>query len=403
MKGSMRLVAGPLAFLAGASMAHAQVRAPSRTAASDNIATAIHYRISDEVLSSGGGWATSASFSLLGSLAPDPLTTGLSSSSSFQLLAGSTLITSNGAAVASSTATTTPTLTPTATPTSTPSNTPTATPSRSPTLTPTASGTPTATPTRTPTVTPTGTRTNTPTSTLTNTPSSTPTATASNTPTLTPTPTPSVTASGAPTATSLPSLDLGTGVGRPGGIACVPSSLTLGGAQIAATNNLIGFDASQFTLSDCAINPMLAAAPYNKQMTDIPGVGTVAVQIGGTTIPEPGGLLYTVQFAILPSATLGAHPLTNIPAATDPAGNPISPLGGAAGQIIVTTCTGDCDGDGHVTIGEVVKCVNMFLGQPFCNATNPALGCPVADSDVSGSVSIGEVVQCVNRFLSGCP
>jgi len=55
-----------------------------------------------------------------------------------------------------------------------------------------------------------------------------------------------------------------------------------------------------------------------------------------------------------------------------------------------------------VTIGEVIKCVNMFLGQPFCNPTNPALGCPVADANLNGSVSIGEVIQCVNRFLNGC-
>ena len=75
---------------------------------------------------------------------------------------------------------------------------------------------------------------------------------------------------------------------------------------------------------------------------------------------------------------------------------------GTAAQVVVTTCTGDCNGDGIVTIGEVIKCVNLFLGQPFCNLADAKLSCPVADANMSGSVSIGEVVLCVNRFLAGC-
>jgi hypothetical protein len=69
----------------------------------------------------------------------------------------------------------------------------------------------------------------------------------------------------------------------------------------------------------------------------------------------------------------------------------------------VTACGGDCDGDGTVTIGEVTRAVNLFLGQPLCNPGNPALSCPVADTDGNGIVSIGEVLQSVNRFANGCP
>ena len=250
--------------------------------------------------------------------------------------------------------------------------------------------------------TPTITATATATSSLTQTPTDTPTKTPTLTPTGTGTPTPSLTATSTSTATPLPAVDLSTGAGRPGGIACLPGTLTLGSVQIAATTNIIGFDAGQFAVTGCAINPILAAAPYNKQMTASAGVGTEQVSIGGTTTPEPGGLLYTCGFTIAPTVAPGLYSLSNIPGATDPAGDPISPLGGAAGHIIVTSCTGDCDGNGQVTIGEITKCVNMFLGQPFCNPANPALGCPAADADLSGSVSIGEVVQCVNRFLDGC-
>jgi hypothetical protein len=58
---------------------------------------------------------------------------------------------------------------------------------------------------------------------------------------------------------------------------------------------------------------------------------------------------------------------------------------------------GDCDGDREVTIGELQRAVNMFLGiEP------PACG---ADCDGDGQLSIGEVQRAVNAFLglpSGC-
>ena len=52
---------------------------------------------------------------------------------------------------------------------------------------------------------------------------------------------------------------------------------------------------------------------------------------------------------------------------------------------------GDCDGSGTVTIGEVQKAINMFLGiePPACNV----------DCDGNGIVSIGEVQKVINAFL----
>lgn len=52
---------------------------------------------------------------------------------------------------------------------------------------------------------------------------------------------------------------------------------------------------------------------------------------------------------------------------------------------------GDCDGDGQVSIGEVQKAINMFLG------TLPP-GCGV-DCNGDGSISIGEVQKVINGFL----
>ncbi len=52
---------------------------------------------------------------------------------------------------------------------------------------------------------------------------------------------------------------------------------------------------------------------------------------------------------------------------------------------------GDCNGDGMVSIGEVQRAINMFLGiePPGCNA----------DANGDGMVSIGEVQRVINAFL----
>ena len=56
---------------------------------------------------------------------------------------------------------------------------------------------------------------------------------------------------------------------------------------------------------------------------------------------------------------------------------------------------GDCNGDWSVTIGEVQKGVNMFLGSelPSCSV----------DADGDSKVSIGELQRVINCFLGYCP
>ena len=52
---------------------------------------------------------------------------------------------------------------------------------------------------------------------------------------------------------------------------------------------------------------------------------------------------------------------------------------------------GDCDGSGTISIGEVQRAINMFLGME-----TPACG---VDADSNGTVSVGEVQQVINLFL----
>jgi PKD repeat protein len=58
---------------------------------------------------------------------------------------------------------------------------------------------------------------------------------------------------------------------------------------------------------------------------------------------------------------------------------------------VIPGIPGDCDGDGQVSIGEVQKAINMFLG-------TLAPGCGV-DCNGNGTVSIGEVQKVINAFL----
>ncbi|MCX8071607.1 MAG: hypothetical protein N3C12_04030 [Candidatus Binatia bacterium] len=58
-------------------------------------------------------------------------------------------------------------------------------------------------------------------------------------------------------------------------------------------------------------------------------------------------------------------------------------------------CAGDCDGNGAVTIDEIVTGVRIALG-------SDVLLCPAADRDQNGIVSVDEIVAAVLAALEGC-
>ena len=59
-----------------------------------------------------------------------------------------------------------------------------------------------------------------------------------------------------------------------------------------------------------------------------------------------------------------------------------------------TPCDGDCNGDGSVTVNELVVCVTMALG------TSDA--CHACDGNGDGTVTINEIIAAVNAALNGC-
>jgi hypothetical protein len=63
----------------------------------------------------------------------------------------------------------------------------------------------------------------------------------------------------------------------------------------------------------------------------------------------------------------------------------------------IATCPGDCNGDGQVTINELITGVNIALG------STPVSNCPSFDVNHDGSVVINELISAVNAALNGCP
>lgn len=62
-----------------------------------------------------------------------------------------------------------------------------------------------------------------------------------------------------------------------------------------------------------------------------------------------------------------------------------------------SVCFGDCNGDSHVTVDEILTIVNIALG------TAVLAECPAGDADGSGQITVDEILLAVNNALNGCP
>lgn len=69
----------------------------------------------------------------------------------------------------------------------------------------------------------------------------------------------------------------------------------------------------------------------------------------------------------------------------------------AVAEPAAADCTGDCDGNGQVTIEELITMVRAALGE------NDPAACPAGDADGDGRIDIAELVGAVRYALDGCP
>ncbi|MBI4516412.1 MAG: thrombospondin type 3 repeat-containing protein [Deltaproteobacteria bacterium] len=230
-----------------------------------------------------------------------------------------------------------------------------------PTATSTTSFQPTATPTlpalptntvqiATPTLSATRTHTQTPipTETLTPTLTATATITATATATVTPTATPTQTASATPTETATPS---------PTATPTVTDTAT---ATATPTDT-----ASATPTETATLTP-----------TETPTATPTATE---TTTPTETATLTPTE---TPTATPTATPTVTSTATPTQSPTPV--------------CVGDCGRDGEVTVDELVKGVNIALGNL------PVTECASFDTNRDDEVTVDELVSGVNRALGGC-
>jgi hypothetical protein len=60
-------------------------------------------------------------------------------------------------------------------------------------------------------------------------------------------------------------------------------------------------------------------------------------------------------------------------------------------------CPGDCDGQGEVSIDELMMGVRAALGDAALEE------CPSVDSNNDGEITVDELISAVNHSLAGCP
>jgi len=71
---------------------------------------------------------------------------------------------------------------------------------------------------------------------------------------------------------------------------------------------------------------------------------------------------------------------------------------GASGTLtfVDTQCDGDCHGADAVSVVDLIIGVNIALG------TSSVTQCPAIDSDGNGAVTVDDIIRAVNRALGGC-
>jgi hypothetical protein len=109
---------------------------------------------------------------------------------------------------------------------------------------------------------------------------------------------------------------------------------------------------------------------------------------GDPVSPQGGSINLTFADVMLPTPTVTP---TMIPTQTATATASATPT------VDAPICVGDCNGDGEVTVNEVIVGINIALGQSDVSA------CPAFDADGSGTVTVDEIVRAVNNALNGCP
>ena len=64
------------------------------------------------------------------------------------------------------------------------------------------------------------------------------------------------------------------------------------------------------------------------------------------------------------------------------------------------TCVGDLNGDGRVTVDELIRCINQM---PLLTWLPGLDECRAFDANMDGTIKVNELIAGVNNVLNGCP
>lgn len=182
-----------------------------------------------------------------------------------------------------------------------------------------------------------------------------------------------------------------------------------GAPPVVGTQNEIFFDpmtpitAGGDGQPDCQVEPsinkngtsFIFLPPDCTPDLDCDGVRAFVLATDNTFPIPTGSVLYRCAAQVADDAPLGSYALINANAASSDAhGQPVETH--ASNGSVEVICPGDCDGNGKVAIFELVRGLNVLLGN------DPLSVCPVFDLNDSATVTIDEVVVSVSSALRGC-
>lgn len=194
---------------------------------------------------------------------------------------------------------------------------------------------------------------------------------------------------------------------------CLPCQTcrVTGGATFACDNRTNGVSCDDF--NECTGDGTCMDGECQAGSPITPGASTPTATVTpiATSTPllptfTPTVSLATMTPTELPTVTIGpatptaATTETIVPATLTPTQESTPPNPTATSFQATPTagvpCVGDCDGDGTVTVDEIVTAVNIALGSRSID------DCPAADANGDNEVTVDEIIRAVNNALLGC-
>jgi hypothetical protein len=198
-------------------------------------------------------------------------------------------------------------------------------------------------------------------------------------------------------------VNVGSAIARWGVPTQVNVTLTASNKErVASVQNTISFDPSAPIVPDsCVANPIMPDSQFS-WFPDGCTLGTcnkmraviVNLRNPGVTIPD-GSTLYVCSINVQGGAASGKHPLDmSGVVVSDPTGQPLDAA--ASDGTVVVACVGDCNLDSQVTVDEILKGINIALGNVSLTA------CSTLDANHDGAVTIDELLAAVAAAVNGC-